>query len=276
MSQGPAAMAGTASILQTPWPAGQMMAPSDRGVLNSRPTRTDLSPAPARQGLPISGGFMCRSNTSLTSSNPSFYMPGSSSMVTGMTTGPIVAGSYIADMTDPIDAMVANALRSLDSWTASKLGLQRLGGGKYVIDGRKVTIRWTTNGCLMASEDEVLNPQDSEMELQAYLVQAGNVAASLSGQTGDMPKIARIPKERRLTFVDSEAPEKHLSKHIEKLGNERCESMRLAVEQARLREEAASFYESSRFGTVNQLSSQNLPLPPPPPQLPRQVPFYAS
>lgn len=202
-------------------------------------------------------------------------------MTAGMMSGPIFAGSYVADMTDPIDAMVANALRSLDGWTASKLGLQRLGGGKYVIDGRKVTIRWTGNGCLMAREDEVLNPNDSEMELQAYLVQAGNVAASLSGQTSDMPKIARIPKDRRLTFIDAEAPETHLSKHIEKLGNERCESMRLAVEQARLREEAAVVYESSRFGVQltsrHQAATHNIPLPPPPPQLStRQAPRYGT
>eukprot|EP00435_Cladocopium_sp_Y103_P075076 s44_g53.t1 len=125
--------------------------------------------------------------------------------------------------------------------------LRRLAPGRYEIDGRKVTVRWSEQGAgLVAIEDEVLDPRGSAMPLRAYLGQAGNVVASLSGQRADMPKIARVPKSQRLTFDDKQA-EKNLAAQIEKLGSERCESMRLAVEQARLREEAAEAYEHNRY-----------------------------
>jgi len=166
----------------------------------------------------------------------------------GFNTAPAPAASYIVDLADPIDQMLGNALRSLDAAAASKLMLRRLAPGRYEIDGRKVTVRWSEQGAgLVAIEDEVLDPRGSAMPLRSYLGQAGNVVASLSGQRADMPKIARVPKSQRLTFDDKQA-EKNLAAQIEKLGSERCESMRLAVEQARLREEAAEAYEKLTQG----------------------------
>eukprot|EP00930_Biecheleria_cincta_P098246 TRINITY_DN89922_c0_g1_i1.p1 TRINITY_DN89922_c0_g1~~TRINITY_DN89922_c0_g1_i1.p1 ORF type:complete len:888 (+),score=156.53 TRINITY_DN89922_c0_g1_i1:103-2766(+) len=209
---------------------------------------------------------ICRSSTSLTSSNPSFYMPAHQSAGgSPMNTGPVPAVSYTVDLSDQVDQMLGTALRMLDVGAARKLMLQRLALGRYEIDGRKVTLRWSQHPGvgLVAIEDEVQDSHDSEMPLLAYLSQAGNVAASLSGQRADMPKISRVPKERRLTFRDDEKGHKNLAQHIDKIGNERCESMRLAVEQARLREEAAEAYESGlRFPRAGSVQARSLPPPP--------------
>merc|ERR1740122_278823 len=99
--------------------------------------------------------------------------------------------------------------------------------GKYEIDGRRVSLRWTDSGgnpALLVCEDEVTDAVGSEMPLLAYLSQAANVAASLCGQRADMPKIARIPKEQRLTFADNAASDSTAALKLDNLGNERCES----------------------------------------------------
>jgi len=138
--------------------------------------------------------------------------------------------------------------------------LRRLGMGRYEIDGRRVSLKWTDQGGqpgLSVCEDEVTD-KGSEMPLLAYLSQAANVAASLSGGRADMPKISRVPKEQRLTFAE-EATESTSTLDVERVGNERCESMRIACEQARLREQAAEAYESGKYAQYPQRS-----LPPPP------------
>jgi len=179
----------------------------------------------------------------------------------------VPAASYTVDMADQVDQMLGTALRMLDVGAQRKLMVRRLAIGRYEIDGRKVTLRWSTHPGvgLVAIEDEVHDPQGPEMPLQAYLSQAGNVAASLSGQRADMPKISRVPKERRLTFGDDSGVKGHknLKEDIEKIGNDRCDSMRLAVEQARLREEAAEVYESGlRFPRAGAVQARSLPPPP--------------
>jgi len=132
--------------------------------------------------------------------------------------------------------------------------------GKYDIDGRRVSLKWTDQGGqpgLLVCEDEVAD-KGSEMPLLAYLSQAANVAASLRGGRADMPKIARVPKEQRLTFAE-EAAESASTLDVDKVGNERCESMRIACEQARLREQAAEAYEHGMYG---QHPPRSLPPPP--------------
>eukprot|EP00931_Biecheleriopsis_adriatica_P102366 TRINITY_DN77347_c0_g1_i1.p1 TRINITY_DN77347_c0_g1~~TRINITY_DN77347_c0_g1_i1.p1 ORF type:complete len:810 (-),score=155.28 TRINITY_DN77347_c0_g1_i1:80-2509(-) len=256
------------SNMQLPGPPslapGGFRSPSNPKIGLSRSDMTH-SPMARRHGdgaqspavmPPAPTGFMCRSSTSITSSNPSFYMPTHSAAggsPFGIGTAPVPAASYVADLGDQIDHMFGTALRVLEPGAASKLMLRRIAPARYEIDGRKVTLRWSEQPSvgLVVTEDEV---SGSEMPLTAYLSQAGNVAASLSGQKADMPKISRVPKERRLTFADGGQAEKHLAAHIDKLGNERCESMRLAVEQARLREEAADAYE--------RYSRRQLPPPP--------------
>merc|ERR1719387_2415485 len=172
-----------------------------------------------------------RSNSravSMSSANASFFL---TSFPGGMSPQPqqgvIPASSFLADSSDPIDMILASNLASLDRAASSKLMLRRRGPGKYEIDGRKVTIRWTQQGKftgLAVCEDEVTDSTAAEMPLSAYLSQAAHVAASLSGQRADMPKIARIPKERRLTFANASGTE--TSAALDQEGNERCESMR--------------------------------------------------
>lgn len=190
----------------------------------------------------------------MTSSNASFYMNPQQQpqqLISGGAApsgGSAPASHYQADAADPLDLMLAAGLATLDRASASKLMLRRLGGGRYEIDGRRVTLRWGDCGGapgLVACEDEVKD-QDP-MPLTAYLSQAANVAASLCGQRADMPKIARIPKEQRLTFADKGAKDSigTAALKLDDVGNERCESMRIACEQAMLREQAAEAYERS-------------------------------
>jgi len=199
----------------------------------------------------------------MTSSNNSFYFPQHQHAVAGPhnpNPNPVPASHYVADGVDPIDLMLSVGLSSLDRTTSSKLVMRRLGMGKYEIDGRRVSLKWADQGGqpgLMVCEDEVVD-KGSEMPLLAYLSQAANVAASLSGGRADMPKIACVPKEQRLTFAE-EVPEQISTLEVERVGNERCESMRIACEQARLREQAAEAYTNGMYGQRQQRS-----LPPPP------------
>lgn len=203
---------------------------------------------------------MQRCSTSMTSSNASFYFAPQHTMAGPGNQPPVPASSYVADASDPIDLMLTVGLSTLDRGTSSKLMLRRLAMGRYEIDGRRVSLRWTDQGGnpgLLVGEDEVAD-KGSEMPLLAYLSQAANVAASLSGGRADMPKIARIPKEQRLTFAE-EVTESTSTLDVERVGNERCESMRIACEQARLREQAAEAYESGMFA---QFPPRSLPPPP--------------
>lgn len=202
----------------------------------------------------------------MTSSNASFYFaPHQQHPMGGPHNphpNPVPAIHYVADGADPIDLMLSVGLSSLDRHTSSKLVLRRLCMGKYEIDGRRVSLKWTDQGGqpgLLVCEDEVAD-KGSEMPLLAYLSQAANVAASLSGGRADMPKIAAVPKEQRLTFAE-ETTEQNSTLDVERReGNERCESMRIACEQARLREQAAEAYTNGMYGHHPPQRS----LPPPP------------
>lgn len=142
--------------------------------------------------------------------------------------------------------MVGAGLALLDKGSASKLMLKRISSGKYEIDGRKCTVRWGDLGGshgLVVREDDVQDQASREVALVAYLTQAANVAAALLGGRDGAPKIGAIPKEQRLTFDDEGAPDATKGLKLDDVGNERCESMRLACEQAFLRERAAEDYE---------------------------------
>jgi len=163
----------------------------------------------------------------------------------------VPAAQYKADPSDPIDLMLAAGLAALDRDSARKLMLRKLSLGRYEIDGRRVTVRWGSVGGahgLVASEDNVKARQGrhSEVALVDYLTQAAHVATALLGGRDDMPKIARVPKEQRLTFGDDGSRPSTKALHMEEFGNERCESMRIACEQALLRERAAEAYERSQ------------------------------
>lgn len=167
--------------------------------------------------------------------------------------------------------MFAAGIATLEAGQASRLVVRREGVGRYEIDGRKVTLRWSDMGGapgLVVCEENVSDAASGEVPLTSYLGQAANVAASLCGQRSDMPKIARIPKEQRLTFADDAAPGTSALR-LDDVGNERCESMRIACEQAMLRERAAEAYERSlrnphanvARGPVTNGSRSTAPLP---------------
>jgi len=238
-----------------PGPARPMEQLSGQGARRPQEGSANIASSTASQQScpsqpPGMAAAMPSRSASITSSNTSFYFTPQHSLAGaasgGGCGGILPATSYAPDPTDHIDHMFAAALASLDPSSASKLMVRRLAGWKYEIDGRRVTCRWGDTGGgaqgLVVSEDEV---RDSELPLAAYLSQAANVAASLTGHRADMPKIARIPKEQRLTFADAATKGSTQALKLDDLGGERCESMRIACEQAFLREQAAEAYERS-------------------------------
>merc|ERR1711920_1128840 len=106
---------------------------------------------------------------------------------------------------------------------------------------RRISVRYgSTQSELLVFEDEV--GRDScgcGMHLSAYLKQAADVAASLGGRKPGAPIIARVPQDMRLTF-SSTGPS---TDSIDSDQLHRRESMRLACEEAKLRERAAEAYE---------------------------------
>lgn len=160
---------------------------------------------------------------------------------------PVAACQYSGDPSDPMDMMLSWCLFSLDKPTAAKLMIRRTGNGKYEIDGRKVTLRWSgklDSTELFVREDQVEGA--SELSVVAYLAQAAHVAASLSGCGKGLSAIGRIPQERRLTFRETATAESTAKLDDPGSHIERVSSMRLACEQAKIRDTAAAAYELAR------------------------------
>jgi len=168
------------------------------------------------------------------------------------------ASMYVADPTDRIDAVFSRLLLDIGQDQASRLMLRRKEQGKYEIDGRQVTVSWQAEGVsheLVVREDDIAD--GLPVPLDTYLAQASNVAVALAGRRAGSPAVARIPKEKRLTF--REAMTDAATAAIENLG-QRSESMKIAVEQARVREQAAAAYEH----TVRQnaaMAPGGMPIP---------------
>jgi len=166
----------------------------------------------------------CASSFDYSKFVPQWVPPGSS-------LGP--ASMYVADPTDRIDAVFSRSLLNLGQDQASRLMLRRKGRGKYEIDGRQVTVSWQAEGAsheLVVREDDIAD--GLPVPLDTYLAQASNVAIALAGRAGS-PAVARIPKEKRLTF--REAATDPATAAIDNLGNERSESMKIAVERTNSR-----------------------------------------
>jgi len=97
---------------------------------------------------------------------------------------------------------------------------------------------------LLVREDQV--GDSSELPVNAYLAQAAHVAASLSGCAKGLSAVGRIPQERRLTFRENANAESTAKIDDPQSHIERVSSMRLACEQAKIREQAAAVYELAR------------------------------
>jgi len=143
----------------------------------------------------------------------------------GFITVTVPARSYMADPSDVMDVEFARHLLALEREAAAALELRRLAHGRYEVQGRHISVRWGPGNHgseLLACEDELEGmlasaDGDGEQPLGEYLRHLGDIAASI-----------RRPAERRiLTFV-----------HDGAIGD-RFDAMKIACEQARLRERAA-------------------------------------
>lgn len=177
----------------------------------------------------------------------------------GRRSGMVPACLYEADPSDPIDMQLSWHLSTIDRLVASNLMLQKLSVGEYDIDGRLVSLRWGSGGpyssaelvvCEGGAEDE--SEDMMETPVVAYLRQVADVAASLGGHCAGVPAVVRVPQANRLTFVDAPPP-------AEDELEGRVKSMRVAVEQARLRQHAAEMYEraESQYASLGSTSQSN-------------------
>lgn len=159
---------------------------------------------------------------------------------------------------DDIDKELAAILKEFNQDVSSSLKVRRIGDGDYEIDGRRVRLCWTpaSKGAgreLIVQEGGQSDEDTTDTPLTTYLQQAVDIAASLHGRAEGSPVVARVPADKRMTFV---AP----SKVSDDPSIERVRSMQVACEQARLREHAAEAYESSRAtGKAPPLSRGNTP-----------------
>lgn len=163
---------------------------------------------------------------------------------------------YEADPSDPIDMQLSSHLSALDRVAALNLMLQRVSAGEYNVDGRRVSVRWSGSGSCSSPQLVVCeggpdgeDAEAMETPVVAYLRQAADVAASLGGRSAGVPAVVRVPQANRLTFVNAPPP-------VTDEAEGRVRSMRVAVEQARLREQAAEIYERTESQIVALNSSQ--------------------
>lgn len=163
-----------------------------------------------------------------------------------MSKGPVPASCYEADPDDLIDWHLSCHLLTLDRSAASRIMLRKVREGEYEVDGRRVMLLWRedlgpgTPGVeeshpagIVVREGDDESESGTETPLAEYLQQAVDVAALLAGHAAGCPAVARMPANRRLTFAD--VPERT----HEDPGVERVRSMRVACEQARIREQHA-------------------------------------
>lgn len=168
----------------------------------------------------------------------------------GFITVTVPASSYIADANDILDIEFARHLMSLSEEAANALELRRLEHGKYEVQGKRLLVQWADpHGCdLMAFEQTGLN-RDSDREGEVPATADDDEPMPLSEYLSHMGQLAvaiKRPAERRaLTFPDGD-------EGIE----DRCESMRIACEQARLREQVA---DACRRDKVIEPTSQGVP-----------------
>lgn len=162
------------------------------------------------------------------------------------------------DPADPLDKALASALHRLDTLTAARLEVQKLGAGRYQIEGRAVLLRKSSGASPRKQKQSLIVYEEKEdgtfgegMDLSFYLSQAANVAASLSGASPGLSAVGRIPQELRLTFRTEGNENEQGYENVSSA--QRQHSMRKAVEEAGLRHKAAEAVEmqlSTGFGAA--------------------------
>lgn len=175
---------------------------------------------------------------------------------------------YEADASDAIDAQLSLQLAALERGVAARFMVRRLGPGDYEIDGRRVSLRLAAsagglNGSGSSTEVVVCECSSarsqeedglSETPLPEYLRQVTSVSALLAGRTAGSSAVIRVPADQRLTFASVPG-----SREDSDPNGDRMRSMRVACEQARLREQAAEAFERGYSG-ANGLLPQAQPL----------------
>jgi len=151
----------------------------------------------------------------------------------GFMTLTVPALRYSACSSDPIDVEMVRQLRSLDKDSVDVMTLRRLAAGKYEILGRQVSVFWDSapsSPRLWASETvgTRVTAAEADVPLDMYLKQVANLARMIRPEAAP----------RCLTFPD----EASLGTTANMDGADRFECMRVACEQARLREQAADAY----------------------------------
>lgn len=160
----------------------------------------------------------------------------------GASARPQQARNYEANCEDDIDVQLSRQLQSLDEDAAASLVLRHIRRGHYEINGRRVRLAWAA-WCVQ-SELVVLEGEEGaqvETPLSAYVQQVVSVNIMLAGKRGGSAAVTRVPVDQRLTFAN-------LPPHgvLDSPGTARVQSMQMACEQARLREQAAEAYERGR------------------------------
>jgi len=155
---------------------------------------------------------------------------------------------YSADASDPIDVAIAKQLLTLHREASLKLHIRRVRHGLYEIDAKLVSMRWSPASkdaagapLLLAQELPVggRKVKFEEISLAAYMWQAvsGIPLVAPASNDSDAAFVGLIPPDMRLTF-ESERTGNLLDKS--NTGGDRYASMKKAVEQAKLREVAAT------------------------------------
>lgn len=157
-----------------------------------------------------------------------------------------------------MDQIFTLYLMAIDEESSPQLKVKKLGPGRYELDHRQILVRWIGLGgkrtpteaqllvrelpCNEASQ-EAGGEDVHEYPLDTYLQYAAQVASASRGNGSSA--ISRVPKEMRLTFSDVKGNNSHQLDIVD--AAERCESMRKACEEARLREAAAAAYQGLRL-----------------------------
>lgn len=161
------------------------------------------------------------------------------------------------DMSDPMDLALFEALRRVDTLTTARLEVQKLGPGRYRIDGRQVQLRAKGASPRHTHQELLIHEEASGvlkegLDLSFYLSQAANVAAALR-----VSAVGRIPQELRLTFGNNDSKGPGVE-DVSPRQRQRC--MRQAVAEAAQRSQAAEVLEQ-QLGRAVSAQSKMRPEP---------------
>lgn len=158
------------------------------------------------------------------SRSPYGFFPGTESSV--------VKERYIADKSDLLDMHVAHYFKTNpDVW--EKTTCEKQQNSKYLINCRNVVVEWffaetdSDNGYLIVRDGPLIQPfcnyVDGSADNEKYEIREGM----------ERPRISQIPKEGRISFSDKD------------MVYTRLEAMRVAKEQAKIRDQAADRFKKT-------------------------------